>query len=44
MSGWDRELATIWTNNVAPSRPSHSEMFVYTQYLVINKCIRMNMN
>ena len=33
MSGWDRELATIWTNNVAPSRPSHSEMFVYTQYL-----------
>lgn len=33
MSGWNRELATIWTNNVAPSRPSHSEMFVYTQYL-----------
>ena len=33
MSGWGRELATIWTNNVAPSRPSHSEMCVYTRYL-----------
>lgn len=33
MSGWNRELATIWTNNVAPSRPSHSEMCVYTRYL-----------
>ena len=33
MSGWGRELATIWTNNVAPSRPSNSEMCVYTKYL-----------
>lgn len=33
MSGWGKELATIWTNNVAPSRPSCSEMCVYTRYL-----------
>lgn len=33
MSGWGKELATIWTNNVAPSRPSCSEMCVYTKYL-----------
>lgn len=33
MSGWGKELALIWTNNVAPSRPSHSEMCVYTKYL-----------
>lgn len=33
MSGWGKTLATIWTNNVAPSRPSHAEMCVYTQYL-----------
>lgn len=33
MSGWGKELATIWTNNVAPSRPSCAEMCVYTHYL-----------
>ena len=33
MSGWGKELADIWTNNVAPSRPSCSEMCVYTKYL-----------
>ena len=33
MSGWGKELASIWTNNVAPSRPSNNEMCVYTRYL-----------
>lgn len=33
MSGWGKELANIWTNNVAPSRPSCSEICVYTSYL-----------
>lgn len=33
MSGWNKELANIWTNTVAPSRPSNSEMCVYTKYL-----------
>lgn len=33
MSGWGKDLAHIWTNNVAPSRPSYSEMCVYTKYL-----------
>ena len=33
MGGWGKELATIWTNNVAPSRPSCNEMCVYTKYL-----------
>lgn len=33
MRGWDKELAYIWTNNVAPSRPSCSEIYVYTKYL-----------
>lgn len=33
MSGWGKELANIWTNNVPPSRPSCSEMCVYTKYL-----------
>lgn len=33
MSGWGQKLATIWTNNVAPSRPSNAEMCVYTKYL-----------
>ncbi len=35
MSGWGHELALIWTNNVAPSRPSVAEMCVYTRYLRI---------
>ena len=33
MSGWNKNLASIWTNNVAPSRPSNAEMCVYTKYL-----------
>lgn len=33
MSGWGKELANIWTNNVAPSRPSCSEICIYTSYL-----------
>ena len=33
MSGWGKELADIWTNNVAPSRPSCSELALYTKYL-----------
>lgn len=33
MSGWDKKLAYIWTNNVTPSRPSCSEMCIYTKYL-----------
>lgn len=33
MSGWNKDLAYIWTNNVAPSRPSNSEMCIYTKYL-----------
>ena len=33
MSGWGKALADIWTNNVPPSRPSCSEMCVYTQCL-----------
>ena len=33
MSGWGKKLANIWTNNVAPSRPSFSEMCVYTNCL-----------
>ena len=33
MSGWGRELASIWTNNVPPSRPSVEELCVYTQLL-----------
>ncbi len=33
MSGWGKELANIWTNNVAPSRPSYNEMCVYTKHL-----------
>lgn len=33
MSGWGKELANIWTNNVAPSRPSCSEICIYTHYL-----------
>ena len=33
MSGWGRNLAQIWTNNVAPSRPSAKEMCVYTDLL-----------
>lgn len=33
MSGWGEKLADIWTNNVAPSRPSCSEVCVYTKYL-----------
>lgn len=33
VSVWGKNLAAIWTNNVAPSRPSYAEMCVYTQYL-----------
>lgn len=33
MSGWGKELASIWTNNVPPSRPSVEELCVYTQLL-----------
>lgn len=33
LSGWGKDLAQIWTNNVAPSRPSCAEMCVYTKYL-----------
>ncbi len=33
MSGWGKKLAQIWSNNVAPSRPSIYELSVYTQYL-----------
>lgn len=33
MSGWGGELAEIWTNNVPPSRPSCSELCVYTTFL-----------
>lgn len=33
MSGWGRNLAQIWTNNVAPSRPSINELCIYTRYL-----------
>ena len=33
MSGWGKKLARIWTNNVAPSRPSCSEICIYTNYL-----------
>lgn len=33
MSGWGKELADIWTNNVAPSRPSCAELALYTKYL-----------
>ena len=33
MSGWGKALANIWTNNVPPSRPSCSEMCVYTEFL-----------
>lgn len=33
MSGWGKELANLWTNNVAPSRPSCAEMCIYTSRL-----------
>lgn len=33
MSGWGRDLATLWTNCVPPSRPSYAEMWIYTNYL-----------
>ncbi len=33
MSGWDKNLAYIWTNNVSPSRPSNSELCIYTKHL-----------
>lgn len=33
MSGWGKKLAETWTNNVPPSRPSCSEICVYTSYL-----------
>lgn len=33
MSGWGGELAEIWTNNVPPSRPSCSELCIYTKIL-----------
>ena len=33
MSGWNSQLAELWTNNVPPSRPSPDEMVVYTKYL-----------
>lgn len=35
MSCWGKKLAEIWTNNVAPSRPSNSELCVYNKYLRI---------
>ena len=33
MSGWGEQLAKIWTNNVAPSRPSCAELCVYSKYI-----------
>ena len=31
-SNWDSNLALIWTKMVGPSRPTISEMAVYTRY------------
>lgn len=30
---WNKELASLWTKNLPPCRPSWSEMTIYTKYL-----------